>query len=88
MDAKLAAVLSTLEQRIEREEAESTKLSREAFERRRNEWMLAVGRETGLLLNLLAKSGRCTCILEVGTSVGYSALWLADAARATGGRCR
>jgi predicted O-methyltransferase YrrM len=86
MDASLMAVLARLEQRIEREEAEAARIGREAFERRRDEWMLAVGRDTGVLMNLLARLGRCRQILEVGTSVGYSTLWLADAARAAGGR--
>lgn len=86
MDAALAGVLARLEARIEREEAEAQRLTREAFERRRDEWMLAVGRDTGMLLNLLVRLGGCRRILEVGTSVGYSTLWLAEAARATGGR--
>jgi predicted O-methyltransferase YrrM len=86
MDTALATVLARLEARSEREEAEAQRLSREEFERRRDEWMLAVGRDAGTLLNLLARLGGCRRILEVGTSVGYSTLWLADAARATGGR--
>jgi predicted O-methyltransferase YrrM len=86
MDTALATVLARLEARSEREEAEAQRLSREEFERRRDEWMLAVGRDAGALLNLLARLGGCRRILEVGTSVGYSTLWLADAARATGGR--
>ncbi len=36
-------------------------------------------------MNLLAKAARARAILELGTSVGYSTLWLAEAARATGG---
>jgi predicted O-methyltransferase YrrM len=86
MDARLSAVLARLEQRIEQEEAEASRIGQAEFERRRNEWMLAVGRDAGLLMNVLARTGRCKRILEVGTSVGYSTLWLADAARATGGR--
>ncbi len=86
MDAAVTGVLARLEARIEREEAEAKALSREAFERRRDEWMLAVGRDTGMLLNLLVRLGGCRRILEVGTSVGYSTVWLAEAARETGGR--
>jgi predicted O-methyltransferase YrrM len=86
MEAAVAAVLARLEARSAREESESSQLSREEFERRRDEWMLAVGRDTGSLLNLLVRLGGCRRILEVGTSVGYSTLWLAEAARATGGR--
>ena len=37
--------------------------------------------ETAKLLQLLILSGRRRCVLEIGTSNGYSALWLADALR-------
>ncbi|WP_432415393.1 O-methyltransferase [Chromohalobacter israelensis] len=47
---------------------------------------MAVGPATGRLINLLASSLDAPHILELGTSLGYSTLWLADAARATGGR--
>jgi predicted O-methyltransferase YrrM len=46
----------------------------------------AVGPETGHLINILARSLRAPRILELGTSFGYSGIWLAEAARATGGR--
>jgi predicted O-methyltransferase YrrM len=42
--------------------------------------------ETGRLINILARSQRAPKILELGTSFGYSTIWLADAARAAGGR--
>lgn len=48
--------------------------------------MRAIGPETGHLLNILIRSLKAPRILELGTSFGYSTLWLADAARATGGR--
>ncbi|GBQ15120.1 O-methyltransferase [Komagataeibacter rhaeticus DSM 16663] len=48
--------------------------------------MRAIGPETGQLLNILARSLERPRMLELGTSFGYSTLWLADAARATGGR--
>ena len=43
--------------------------------------MRAIGPETGQLLNILARSLERPTILELGTSFGYSALWLAEAAR-------
>jgi predicted O-methyltransferase YrrM len=59
----------------------------EAFGRARDaaaasvaEKMLNCGPDTGRLLWLLARFGRCRRVLEVGTSNGYSTLWLADAA--------
>jgi predicted O-methyltransferase YrrM len=41
--------------------------------------------ETAGLLAVLVRSAQAKRILEVGTSNGYSTLWLADAAQATGG---
>ncbi|WP_216671315.1 O-methyltransferase [Mangrovicoccus sp. HB161399] len=46
---------------------------------------MAVGPETGQLISLLARALLAPRILELGTSFGYSTLWLADAARAAGG---
>jgi predicted O-methyltransferase YrrM len=42
--------------------------------------------ETAALLAVLVRSGRRKRLLEIGTSNGYSTLWLAWAADATGGR--
>jgi len=38
------------------------------------------------VINILARSLAAPTILEIGTSYGYSSIWLADAARASGGR--
>jgi predicted O-methyltransferase YrrM len=51
-----------------------------------DELLLSVGREVGMLLYLLATGGQARRILELGTSYGYSTVWLAAAARATGGK--
>ncbi len=48
--------------------------------------MLAITEDTGMLLNVMARSAQARSILEVGTSVGYSTIWLAEAASWTGGR--
>ena len=48
--------------------------------------MLNITRDTGELLNVLVTAMRATRVLEIGTSNGYSTLWLARAARAIGGR--
>jgi predicted O-methyltransferase YrrM len=37
-------------------------------------------------MNILIKEAKARTILEVGTSYGYSTVWLAEAARATGGK--
>jgi predicted O-methyltransferase YrrM len=53
---------------------------------RRDEFLLPVGPDTGRVLNILIKSAKARSILELGTSYGYSTIWLAEAARETGGR--
>ena len=57
--------------------------SRETARPRR---MLNITRDTGRLLWVLVGAARATRILEVGTSNAFSTIWLADAARAVGGR--
>jgi predicted O-methyltransferase YrrM len=42
--------------------------------------------ETAELLNVIVRATRARRVLEIGTSNGYSTLWLADAVEATGGR--
>ncbi|MFI6078784.1 O-methyltransferase [Actinoplanes sp. NPDC051343] len=42
--------------------------------------------ETAALLAMVLRIAGARRIVEIGTSNGYSTLWLADAARATGGR--
>ncbi len=42
--------------------------------------------ETAQLLSLLVKATAARVVLELGTSNGYSTVWLADAVKATGGR--
>ena len=48
--------------------------------------MLNITRDTGEFLAVLVCATAARSILEIGTSNGYSTLWLAHAARATGGR--
>jgi predicted O-methyltransferase YrrM len=57
----------------------------DAHETARPRRMLNITPDTGRLLWILVRAARATRILEVGTSNGYSTIWLADAARATGG---
>jgi predicted O-methyltransferase YrrM len=52
----------------------------------RDRFLLAVGPDTGRMINILARSLKRPTILELGTSYGYSGIWLAEAARASGGR--
>ena len=48
--------------------------------------MLNITRDTGELLAVLVKATNAKRVLEIGTSNGYSTLWLANAARSLGGR--
>lgn len=85
MDEETAAVLEAYHQRIQQERAQP----REAPGGRdggQDQRMRAVGPQTGQLLNILARGLDAPTILELGTSFGYSGIWLAEAARATGGR--
>ena len=45
-----------------------------------------VPRKTGVLLNMFIKMMNAKSVLEVGTSNGYSGIWLAKALKETGGK--
>ena len=77
MDPKLSALLDELFRFGDDNDARETERPRR---------MLNITPATGRLLSILIRSSRATRILEVGTSNAYSTIWLADAARATGGR--
>lgn len=47
--------------------------------------MLNITRDTGEFLAVLVQAMHATRVLEIGTSNGYSTLWLANAVRAIGG---
>ncbi len=78
MDDKITAVLDAYHDRIRAEQD----VPWDDRDRR----LLAVGPDTGQFLNILVRSLEAPRILEIGTSYGYSGIWLAEAARATGGR--
>jgi predicted O-methyltransferase YrrM len=52
----------------------------------RDPFLLSVGPATGRLLNLLVRQLKSKTILEIGTSYGYSTIWLAEAASAIGAK--
>ena len=83
MNDAVAAVFALYDQRIAAE-AELWRNPRPGMGV--DDFLLAVGPATGALINTLVKGARAKSILEIGTSYGYSTLWLAEAARATGGR--
>ncbi len=77
----MSASVETLKAELERFGREN-----DARTTARAERMLNITRDTGELLSVLARAMAATRILEIGTSNGYSALWLAEAAKATGGK--
>lgn len=52
----------------------------------RDKYLLEVGEGVARFLHSLILAQNARCIVEVGTSYGYSTLFLADAARQTGGK--
>lgn len=51
----------------------------------RSRRMLNITRDTGEFLSVLVRATNARRVLEIGTSNGYSTLWLAEAAKANGG---
>jgi predicted O-methyltransferase YrrM len=86
MDDKVKAVLAAYHARMHDEEKARHKPTATGAGDWRDKALLAVGPDTGRLINTLARSLAAPTILELGTSYGYSGIWLAEAARATGGR--
>jgi predicted O-methyltransferase YrrM len=68
------------------QELEQLGAANDAKAQSRADKMLNITPDTGRFLYQLARSSRARTLLEVGTSNGYSTLWLAMAARANGGR--
>jgi predicted O-methyltransferase YrrM len=85
MDEKVQSVLAAYHARM-LDENQRLREGRFGAGDWRDQVLLAVGPESGQLLNILARSLKAPSILELGTSYGYSTLWLAEAARASGGR--
>lgn len=76
MDRRRQTLLETMA-------AFGTEHDRRTVERERK--MLNITPDTGALLNVLVKAMRARRVLEIGTSNGYSTIWLADAAAAIDG---
>ena len=85
-DAAVQRVLEEYEARSAEETRRWHSQEWKDFVRERDQFLLAVGPETGQFMNLLIREAKHKVILEIGTSYGYSTLWLAEAARKTGGR--
>ncbi len=86
MEKKVHDLLAEYHARIKRETALMKSLPIEEGMKRRDEFLLPVGEEVGRFLSEMVKSAASKSILEVGTSYGYSTLWLAQAAKVSGGK--
>ena len=78
MNEHILTVLKKLEIRSKLEESDQIEVNHD-------ERMLAITEDTGQFYNLFLKAIKAKRILEVGTSVGYSTLWFADAVLDNGG---
>ncbi|QLH40658.1 MAG: class I SAM-dependent methyltransferase [Defluviicoccus sp.] len=85
MDDKVTAVLDAYHRRLD-EERRLTGADGPPDTASLDKMLLAVGPNTGQLMHVLAGSLAAPNILEIDTSYGYSTIWLADAARNSGGR--
>lgn len=85
-DLQLSAVLDQYHDRMRKERQEMRREIVGGRDGGQDQRMRAIGPQTGQLLNIMIRSLRNPNILEIGTSFGYSTLWLADGARAAGGK--
>ena len=84
VDPVIERVLADFERRAEEEQRRT--MAPGAPGTNLDDLLLSVGREAGMLLYLLATGAQSRRILELGTSYGYSTVWLGAAARTTGGK--
>jgi len=79
MNDILVKVLDDLEKRANLEKERKVDV-------KRNERMLAITKDTGQFFNILLHSKKAKNMLEIGTSVGYSTIWCAEAIKQNSGR--
>ena len=76
MDTSLQKLLSDLEQFGEENDQRTSERSKR---------MLNITHDTGQFLSVMIRAINAQRVLEIGTSNGYSTIWLADASAAIGG---
>ena len=79
-DATVSSALEALKSELEHFGDANDQATNERSRR-----MLNITRDTGEFLLVLVRATVARRVLEIGTSNGYSTLWLAEGARATGG---
>ena len=85
-DAAVEAVFAKYQRRNEEEQTLMASVPRAEGFARRDEFLLPIGPEAGWFLHSLVIARRPSVVLELGTSYGYSTLFLADAAAQVGAR--
>jgi predicted O-methyltransferase YrrM len=85
MDPKVEAVKQEYQARADREVGIGARLQAVNSRENIDDLLLPIGPATATILSTLIQECESRSILEVGTSYGYSTVWLAEAARATGG---
>ncbi len=86
MDEAIESVFAEYEKRSAAEFKLRDVMTEREWLSHRDELLISVGPRTGQILNILIKGAKARNILELGTSYGYSSVWLGEAARATGGK--
>src|SRR5215467_13288527 len=86
MEKAVERVLRGFEKRGQKEAERMRRMNDSQMQEHFDELLLSVGPATGQLLNLLTKESDAKTILEVGSSYGYSTVWLAEAARQNRGK--
>jgi predicted O-methyltransferase YrrM len=86
MDARIQSLLAEYHLRAESEWKLMNELPPDQLMSKLDDFLLPVGESSGTLLNILVKAQKAKTILELGTSYGYSTVWLAEAAKETDGR--
>ena len=72
VDSKVLSVISRLNMQSNRERSGRVNVGPD-------QEMLAITADTGIFFSVLLKAIKARCVLEVGTSAGFSTLWFADA---------
>jgi predicted O-methyltransferase YrrM len=86
MEKRAAVVIDELNQRIQREGEQLGRMLQAGEPFDPDQFALAAGPDSAALLNLLIRVSGARQVVEVGTSIGYTAVWMGEAVRATGGR--
>jgi predicted O-methyltransferase YrrM len=86
MDPAVELVKKEYQARADAESETARALVAQSSRKDIDDLLLPIGPAAASLISTLIQGARARAILEVGTSYGYSTVWLAEAARATGGK--